>query len=266
MLPFRHSLSYAASADAETFADRVETACRVVERAFAGETLRLARPFKRGDPDFVVADRHKYFRQRARTKLRWFALSNGKAIRGGGDGTWTDEGELAIGGSMNDPKLGVLGVGVAFPDAPWALCEKLLAELGDILGAYYAAVLPPGNERLWATQFDARGSAQDPTLRERGIPRLRLTTYGGAVAAAQPMYLGWLNYWSPATCAFLSFPDDTRHAALLTHSYRTPAGAWIVKLTPDPLDTRRPDHVEILAAAYRQVPRVGVREEGPRPA
>jgi len=264
MLPFQHGLTYTAPADAATFADRVEAACQVIERAFPGEAVRLAMSY-RGDPDFLVEDRLKYLRQRARTKLLWFTLKNGKGVRSQGGGEWVDEGELVISSRINNPKLGLLSVGVGFPDAPWALCEKILAEVGDALRAYHAAALPPGNERLWATQFDAQVE-QDPTLLERGIPRLRLITYGGAVDPAQPMHLGWLNYWSLATCAFLGFPDDTRHAALLMHSYRTPGGAWIVKLTPDPLDTRRADHVEILAAAYRQVPRVGVREERPRPS
>jgi hypothetical protein len=258
MSALQQHFNFAMPDDAGTFADRLEAACQAVERAFPGEALRLAASYKEGERDSFVADRRKYFRQRTRTKLRWFNLNNGKFLRSPPGGPLTDEGHLSIGGRIDDGKLRVLGVSVIFPRAPWAFCEKLFAELGDALGAYHAAVLPPGNDRLWATQFTTHGE-KDWTLLERGIPRLRLFTYGGAAHAAQPMYFGWLNYWSAAACAFLGFPDESRHAALLRHSYRTPADAWIVKLTPDPLDTRRPDHVEVLAAAYEQVPGVGVR-------
>jgi hypothetical protein len=148
---------------------------------------------------------------------------------------------------------------VSFPRIPWDAFEKMFGQLGDILGAYWAAVFPPESEKVWAAQFGARADKNAPLI-QRGVPRLKLTTSFGAADAAQPMYIGWLNYWSDATCAFLGFPDADLQASLVRHAYRTAGGAWIVKVTAAPLDMAREADIEALAEAYRQVPRVGVRE------
>jgi hypothetical protein len=68
-----------------------------------------------------------------------------------------------------------------------------------------------------------------------------------------------LHNGKAATCTFLGFPDEAQHAALMPHSYRTPADAWLVRLTAEPLDTRRSEHIDVLATAYRSLPRIGMR-------
>jgi hypothetical protein len=73
------------------------------------------------------------------------------------------------------------------------------------------------------------------------------------------MYLGWLNYWSEATCAFVGFSGSKEDLDLAPFSYQTSSNAWLVKLTEEPIDTDRPEHVNALAAAYRRWPRVGKR-------
>ncbi len=255
----RYFVTFKVPVQRDTLADRLAAACDVVERAFPGQKLCLASSYKEPGTDIPVSDRRKYLAQRARTKMHWFHLHNGKSVRGRGGGPMFDDGRVALGGRIHRHDLGLLSMTVDFPDAPWTFCEKLLVEIGDASAASHAAVVPDGNEALRATQFDTSTAQPDPTLLERGIPRLTDFTYTGPAVPTQPMYLGWLNYWSAATCTFLGFPDEARHAALTPHSYRTPAGAWLVKLTAEPLDTRRSDHIDVLATAYRALPRLGLR-------
>lgn len=256
---FRQFVTFNVPMQRDTITDRLAAVCEVMERAFPGEQLCLASSYNEPGVDIPVKDRRKYLARRARTKLHWFHLHNGKAVRGRGGGPMFDEGRLALGGRIHRHDLGMLRMTLDLPDASWAFCEKLLVEIGDAAAALHAMVVPDGNEALRATQFDTRTALPDPTLLERGIPRLHDFTYAGPAVATQPMYLGWLNYWSAATCAFLGFPDEAQHGALLSRSYTTPAGAWLVKLTPEPLDTRRADHVEVLATTYRCLPGVGMR-------
>lgn len=256
---FRHFVTFQVPMQGQTIGDRLEAVCEIVEQAFPGEQLHLASSYKEPGVDIPVKDRRRYFAQRARTKLHWFHLHNGKAVRGRGGGPMLDEGRVALGGRIHRHDLGLLSITVDFPDAPWAFCEKLFGEIGDAAAAHHAMIVPDGNDALRATQFNTHTAQPDPTLLERGIPRLQDFTYAGPAMATQPMYLGWLNYWSAATCAFLGFPDEDEHAALIPGSYRTPAGAWLVKLTAEPLDIRRSDHIDILAAAYRSLPRIGMR-------
>jgi hypothetical protein len=61
----------------------------------------------------------------------------------------------------------------------------------------------------------------------------------------------------------LGFPDDKKDAALLTTSYRTPSGSWLVKLTPAPLDFSHDDHRAAYVAAAHRFDKVGVRLKPP---
>jgi hypothetical protein len=93
-----------------------------------------------------------------------------------------------------------------------------------------------------------------------GVPTLaelpRLSPRADALAqAVTPAAIGWLNYWSSATAAFLGWNDSAPPAG----ASRTPAGAWLWRLTPDPLDLERPDHAAALVDAYRSFPHVGAR-------
>jgi hypothetical protein len=245
------SLHFGLTPDAATFADRVEAACEIVERELPYAAIDFTMPYNRSDASgpHKVDNRHKYLRQRPRTKLWWFVLNDGKG--------WPET--VSIMGRIDDQDLGTLGVEIMFPAAPWDFCERLMVELGDVLGANYSAVLPPEALGLCATQFNTYWAPHDPTLIERGIPRLDLFTYGGADDIVQPMYLGWLNYWSEATCAFVGFSGSKEDLELAPSSYQTPGGAWLVKLTDEPIDICCPEHMAALAAAYRRWPRVGKR-------
>jgi hypothetical protein len=74
-----------------------------------------------------------------------------------------------------------------------------------------------------------------------------------------PVRLGWLNWWPGKVARELGYPDATKDEWLEPLSYRLPSGAWLVKLTKEPLDLTRQDHVEALARAYWRFAKIGKR-------
>lgn len=74
-----------------------------------------------------------------------------------------------------------------------------------------------------------------------------------------PMFIGWLNYWSPEAAARFHFPDGPGFDELRARAKKTPAGAWLVQLTDEPLDMANPAHVDVLRRAYA-VTRIGSGE------
>ncbi|RYZ38221.1 MAG: hypothetical protein EOO71_24920 [Myxococcaceae bacterium] len=91
----------------------------------------------------------------------------------------------------------------------------------------------------------------------RGLPALK---FPDRIRSPEiPGFLGWLNYWSPATARILGFPDPSRDAELLSRSRQTAKGGWVVRLTEAPLDLDNPVHLEALMRAYERFPEVGGR-------
>jgi hypothetical protein len=142
---------------------------------------------------------------------------------------------------------------------------KLLADatettliLGEVLDAYWGEFTPEEagyallGQIVWPNSKPKPIPFDLPPLRP--APRLR----GPEV----PMLLGWINFWSPATCALLGFPDASRDARWLRGAKRGKSGAWVVRLTDDMLDPERnPEHVKALHDAYARFPEVGGRVE-----
>lgn len=170
------------------------------------------------------------------------------------------------------------GVRVECPCLPWPRQERLLVEACDVLGALTGFVTPDAasnqlgsHSAMGIQNFPAGTEVLEMRSRELReildrtgltLPLIHPIYLGGVLThSAQPQILGWLNYWSAATCEYLGFPDEKRDAALLAHSYRTPAGAWLVRLTAEPLDVSRDDHVAALSAAYARFPRLGIRRK-----
>ncbi len=91
-------------------------------------------------------------------------------------------------------------------------------------------------------------------------PRLpRIEFMGLPATDVHPNYLGWLSYWSPEVAKTLGFPNPEKDAAILPLCKQFPSGAWIVKLTDEPLDLEREDHVDALVWAYWRFDKVGKR-------
>ncbi|RKH11450.1 hypothetical protein D7X74_25525 [Corallococcus sp. CA047B] len=96
-----------------------------------------------------------------------------------------------------------------------------------------------------------------PVTPPRGLPALK---FPDQIPSPEiPGFLGWLNYWSPATARILGFPDPSRDAELLSFSRQTAKGGWVVRLTEAPLDLDNPAHLDALKRAYERFPEIGGR-------
>jgi hypothetical protein len=256
MFPNLHLIELRVPDDASTWVARMEAACAVMEGFFPGQPLvRASVPRKVQAQDIPVTDRRAYFRERLRTKTRWLALGNEVPA------DWDGAGYpfIGVGGKLSSATPAVFDASCTFGAQPWDRSAQVLAAAGDALQAW-TADLPtvPSQLRLRRIQM-GHGDRLGPDPLEGRLPRLRYWLTDKLDAPQQPPMLAWLNYWSPATCEWLGFPDTSRDERLLRLSFRTPRGAWIVQLTPEPLDLDRPDHVEAAAWAYERFPRLGPR-------
>jgi Family of unknown function (DUF5953) len=233
--------------DPKTWPARIEAACAVLETVFSDERLNIGTPYQSGKERIVLTDRPKYLRAKLKTQTRWFNITNGKSHVGYG-AKMRDEGMLTLGGGANEAST-------LFPICSLNVCETLLAKLGDALQAHYAQ-WSPIDTFLWLRWAQWGHTIHGIELPPHNLPQLQ---YLRNDAPEQPEILGWLNYWSPSACAYIGFPDATLDQDLTAHSYLTPAGAWLVKLGPTPLDYRVAEHRATLAAIYRRFPRIGVR-------
>lgn len=259
MIPVQHQITFFIPETASTWAQRMEAACEVIEKAFPGDALLTANSQREGQRPTMLASRREFFGKALKTKRRWVSLFNGKHLRGRVDTGLTDEGFITIGGALRGGAPDHYTVHTIHPDSRWDFNEKLLVALGDALQAYTGALSPTETFlKLRVIQFRL-GPLADEMAMKTSLPRLRLCSYGGLHASEQPDLLGWLNYWSESTCRYLGFPDQERDRVLLEHSYRSPTGAWLVKLGAEPLDIENPRHLELMEWTYTRFPRLGVR-------
>lgn len=123
-----------------------------------------------------------------------------------------------------------------FPEEPDVLqcAAELVEEIGIILGAWWGSA----SQSLTRTQIALPAVPEGMT----------------------PHHLGWINYWSKATCARIGFPDPARHAELLKRARRVEGGGWVVQITDESLDLDIPAHLQALARAYDLLPAIGGRD------
>jgi Family of unknown function (DUF5953) len=133
-----------------------------------------------------------------------------------------------------------------------------LAAIGGALGAYVGEVSTSLESRA-LLGIVGRRSGRSPSSPPFGLPTLK-----GVRDLASPLHPArpaWINYWSAETCRLLGFPDRARDAALLARGRPLPNGAWLVRLSDEPLDpASRPAHVRALADACARFPAIGGRD------
>lgn len=131
--------------------------------------------------------------------------------------------------------------------------DEAVGNVGRAAAAYWGAASPDRAAAIIAAQTV---HPEMPRPLPPGLPGLlppeRLAH------AYVPQRLGWINYWSETTARELGFPDPARDADLLARS-RPFDSAWLVRLTDDPLDLGRADHLDALRAAYDRFPAIGRR-------
>jgi hypothetical protein len=262
----RSKIELSLAAGEEGLADRLEAFCELlVERGIAPSLPYVLR----GSKLAAVRKRADYFGDELRRKTARVFVSSSASRRVTADSTFI-EGLTDVWSGMT------FSVRVEYPSWPWPDQERVLAAAGDALRALSGFVTPEAST-IQLMAHSAIGMHASPAdratvelkahglleaLQQGGVvlPSIKPIFLGGVLRhRAQPQTLGWLNYWSAETCEFLGFPDPVRHADLLRHSQRTAAGAWLVKITEEPLDVTRVDHVTMLASVYQRLPNLGIR-------
>lgn len=262
----------------DSWAARFEQACSLLERR-----LELPQaPIRIGyiaatDREELIENRPAFLQGTLRDPFRQVILANGRGIRYTREGAPIDSGRVLVKGNFMAPHQSSFDLAVYFPAVDWSVREQLLAELGDTLQAHSGELTPRRAEitfmdlfRLAAWSVQVPGRAQiEASLRplrelmqqlDVRIPAIKSAAVGGVRESdLQPERLGWSNYWSEATARWLGFPDQDLDRELLKRSRRTASGAWLVRITDEPLDLTRAEHVRCVAALYERFPRLGIR-------
>jgi hypothetical protein len=129
--------------------------------------------------------------------------------------------------------------------------EQALAGIGRASGAHWGAASPEAAAAIIATQTVW---AHLPRPVPAGLPPL--VPPGRLRNGLIPQRLGWINYWSEKTARHLGFPDPALDRDLLVRS-RSLDNAWVVRLTDEPLDLCRHDHLLALREAYNRFAAIG---------
>jgi hypothetical protein len=133
--------------------------------------------------------------------------------------------------------------------------EEMLSSLAGALDAFWGVVLSPAATGLWHDQAVLPGSAAVPPFE---LPVLAQPNE--IESPLVPLFFGWVSYWSAGTVERLGFPTHAEQPGPFVSVHRLADGAWILRLTEEPLDPARPEHLARLRAAYERFPSVGGRD------
>lgn len=278
--------NYAIPIEKESWINRIERGCVALETFFPSSHLMVAEADRDDENDKPIKNRQKYLLGRLGRSGRDFGLYNGRPnyMKSDGMGGYLKNDHVGIGGQFYEWGRVVYNLSVSYQAETWEEYERVFVAVGDAVGAYNSSILPraanqrfgyyqelvSGNLAKLYRQENMRKSTE--TMMQEGaklqaylavinrqLPSFNSDPLAVRDCPAQPKELGWLNYWSAETCTYLGFPDPERDRDLLVHSYQTPAGAWLVKLCPEPLDLDRLDHVKLFADVYARFPKIGQR-------
>jgi hypothetical protein len=241
---------------ADAWASRMEAGCRVLESHFDTQLNLAAGGTKFRTTRNAVTNRDTFFRKLLKTKNRGFGLSN--AARGAES--------VGIGGSMIHG-LDVFQVNTLHPDRGFQFTEAVLVALGDAVEAQSSQFTPaPALQRMvkaqWCTVWEDRVTRLDPgelTPEEAQLPPIASNSLRDVPHPLMPHHLGWCNYWSEEVCEYVGFPAALTGHPILEDCYRTPRGAWVVKLGREPFEPGNVTQLGWLREIYERLPRVAMR-------
>lgn len=262
--------------DEDRWAERVENACRVLEYFHPYGALNKPETTVRGKS----FDRMKYLRSRTTTSSRRFIISNGRDAAETPT-KFVDDRYANVNGAFFELSRTIYRLGVQVRSVSIAERIKIFEHVADAVDAYSGDLIPMKSSSLLFSYGCSRRVPESPEMQEhferakkliglaesigRELPDLDYSYDAMFVSPLQPQSLGWINYWSLATCDYLGFPDPVRDRDLLEHSYRTECGAWIVKLCAEPLDLERPEHLRTFLDIFERFPKLGLRRASTKP-
>lgn len=255
--------------DAHSWVSRFESACQFLEahsRLAAGPLLRVYR--HRKDREERLSTRTPYLEDTLKDKYRNLYISSG-------NGGAREQPRVSLTGFFREPGQAWFDLTIHVRQVEGTLCVELVRELGDRLEAYHAYFTPLRAAQvfsdlsklvLWPPSAPGRARLETriaPLLqlqRELGIelPMIQDVAVGGRRASPyQPEELGWINYWSQATCEWLEISPQTY--AVFDAIQENRGKATLLRLTQDELDPMRSDHLAKLARVYADLPKLGIR-------
>lgn len=259
-------LTFLLPADSASWVQRIEAGVRAVETLFGVALAKAHAGTKHHGTIKEVPDLARYLKGRLKTKSRWMSLFHGRGLQRI-EGTVRNVDHHLVGGSMY-LGLPAFAASVMYPDAPPSRHEEVLVKAGDAFGAFSATYSPFETWRRfelahWCFGFPGPPfnihAMSDRTRAEEQLPLIRNCAYGGLEHVLQPHHFGWLNYWSADVCEYVGFPRRLAGSPILDLCYRTPRGAWIVKLSEQPLEPKNDWHTNLVREMYERFPSVGVR-------
>ena len=129
---------------------------------------------------------------------------------------------------------------------------KILGAIGISLNAYWGIANKFSTASKLGSQIIPVGVNRLPP---NGLPALRVMDE--LAGPFVPQRLGWINYWSPEVVNLLGFPDNFTDACWMRFAEKLENGAWLVRLTDEPLDLNRKEHFEVLVQAYSRFCAIG---------
>jgi hypothetical protein len=128
-----------------------------------------------------------------------------------------------------------------------------LARIAEGVHAWYgSADTDVGKRQVWQTPADLAEYPEYGRIAGYKTYSLQRRKVFGVDALDQPVEMGlaWLNYWSDRVARVLRFPDPERDRPITGCYERVADRGWLVRLTPEPLDLERPEHLERMQWAY----------------
>jgi len=193
--------------------------------------------------DAAVKDRSKIFKAHGRSESATLPIfSNGK-------NDWSTGVSL----SLNDEARS-LGVRIGVPvRLAIEYADALVGRVGPLASAWWGGADLPELARVTSEQYKSSlpdaGDVEPPF----GLPWLKTSFELGD--PVRPPYLFWLNYWSDEAALMVGFEESV--AQTVFSQVQRIDGGWLLRLTDDPFDSGRDDHVRRLVAGYQHFEGVG---------
>ena|ERR1051326_1651231 len=133
--------------------------------------------------------------------------------------------------------------------------DVFAGEIGDSMQAFYHSVGSPGYEGpIINSQILFQGKKVENI--PHALPPLASFMQLDVLDYDFPPYVSWVNYWSREIAEKVGF-DFERDRNKFYSCFQTPRGAFVLRITKDPLDIANESHFQKLKFVYDHFPKIG---------